>query len=66
MEVTLSKRKKKKNSLETNSLDVGAYLEYLAFNNTTLEILVRYSILFFSFFRADWYSQHFTLEKIFI
>ena len=66
VKVTLSRRKKKKNTLETNSLADGAYPEYLASNKTTLEILVCYSVLSFSFFRADWFSQHFIPETIFI
>jgi len=40
MKVILSRRKKKKTALAANSLADSAYLECLASNNTTLEILV--------------------------
>lgn len=55
-----------KNTLETTSLADGAYLECLVSNNTTLEILVFNSVSSFSFFRADWFSQHFIPETIFM
>lgn len=66
MKVTLTRGEKKKNILETNNSADVAYLQYLASSNTTLKILVHYSILSFSFFRADWFSQHFIPETIFI
>lgn len=65
--ITSRRGNTQKNTLETTSSADGAYLECLAHNNnTTLEILVFNSVSSFSFFRADWFSQHFIPETIFI